>query len=103
TLAAVRTLGKQWNIRAALVEGHRLVTSGPYRIVRHPIYLAMLGMMTATGLALGRWPALVIGLIFGIAGTTIRVRNEESLLMTAFGAEFEEYRRTVPAFLPGIY
>jgi protein-S-isoprenylcysteine O-methyltransferase Ste14 len=103
TMAAIRTLGKQWNLRAAIVEDHRLVTGGPYRIVRHPIYLGMLGMLVATGLSFSRWPALIAGLAFAIAGTTIRVRNEESLLRDAFGREFEEYRRTVPAFLPGLY
>ena len=100
TLAAIRTLGRQWNIRAALVEGHTLITMGPYRIVRHPIYVAMIGMLVATGLALSRWPALSLGLVLAIAGTMVRVREEESLLRAAFGAQFETYRRAVPAFLP---
>ncbi len=103
TVAAVRTLGKQWNLRAALVEGHSLVTSGPYRIVRHPIYLATIGMLLATGLSFSRWPALVAGLAFALAGTTLRVRDEESLLRGAFGGEFEDYRRRVPAILPGLH
>lgn len=103
TIASIRTLGKQWNLRAALVEGHALVTSGPYRFVRHPIYLAMLGMMIATGLSVSRWPALVAGVAFAIGGTAVRVRDEESLLRAEFGREFEEYCRAVPAFLPGIY
>ena len=103
TIASIRTLGRQWNLRAALVEGHALVTSGPYRIVRHPIYLAMLGMVVATGLSFSRWPALVAGLAFAVGGTAVRVRDEESLLRAEFGREFEEYCRAVPAFLPGIY
>ena len=102
TVASVRTLGKQWNLRAALVEGHTLVTGGPYRIVRHPIYLGTIGMLLATGLSLSRWPALVAGLAFAIAGTALRVRDEESLLRAAFGGQFDEYRRRVPAFLPGL-
>ena len=102
TIAAVRTLGKQWNLRAALVEGHTLVTSGPYRIVRHPIYLGTIGMLLATGLSFSRWPALVAGLACALAGTALRVRDEESLLRAAFGGEFEAYRRRVPAILPGL-
>jgi protein-S-isoprenylcysteine O-methyltransferase Ste14 len=102
TIAAIRTLGKQWNLRAALVEGHTLVTGGPYRIVRHPIYLGTIGMLVATGLSFSRWPALVAGLAFAIAGTALRVRDEEALLRTAFGGEFEAYRRRVPAILPGV-
>jgi protein-S-isoprenylcysteine O-methyltransferase Ste14 len=102
TIAAVRTLGRQWNLRAALVEGHSLVRSGPYGIVRHPIYLGMMGMLVATGLSFSRWQALLAGFAFGAAGTAVRVRDEESLLRAAFGSEFEEYRRMVPAFLPGL-
>jgi protein-S-isoprenylcysteine O-methyltransferase Ste14 len=103
TIASIRTLGKQWNLRAALVEGHALVTSGPYRIVRHPIYLGMLGMLVATGLSFSRWPAFLAGIAFAVAGTAVRVRDEESLLRVAFGRQFEEYCHEVPAFLPGLY
>src|SRR5881392_3789015 len=39
--AAVRQLGKEWSLTARLVEGHRLVTAGPYALVRHPIYTGM--------------------------------------------------------------
>src|SRR5690242_5815083 len=41
TYAALRTLGREWSLEARLVEGHRLVTAGPYSRVRHPIYTAM--------------------------------------------------------------
>src|SRR5689334_12323530 len=42
TMSAIRELGKQWSLEARLVEGHDLVTTGPYNLVRHPIYTAML-------------------------------------------------------------
>ena len=42
--SAVRTLGKQWAMRARLVEGHQLITAGPYSYIRNPIYTGMLGM-----------------------------------------------------------
>src|SRR5215472_17158428 len=51
TLSSVRTLGRQWALAARLVEGHELVTGGPYRYVRNPIYTGMLGMLLATGIA----------------------------------------------------
>ena len=100
TIAAVRTLGKQWSYEARLVEGHRLIVGGPYSHMRHPIYTAMLGLLVATGLVLAHWIALVIAIvIFGI-GTTIRVRAEEKLLREAFGEDFDAYARYVPAILP---
>jgi protein-S-isoprenylcysteine O-methyltransferase Ste14 len=102
-IAAVRTLGRQWAIAARLVEGHKLVTDGPYRFVRNPIYTGMFGLMLATGLAVSHWWAILLaGVPFAI-GTVIRVRSEEKLLRAAFGQEFEEYAKRVPAVVPGIY
>jgi len=100
---AVRTLGKEWSITARLVEGHKLVTSGPYALVRHPIYSGMLGMLLATGLAISHWAALLAALLIFFIGTTIRVRSEEKLLREAFGEQFETYARRVRAIVPGLY
>jgi protein-S-isoprenylcysteine O-methyltransferase Ste14 len=77
-----------------------LITAGPYSIVRNPIYLSMLGMYVASALAVSRWPALLGGFIVFLAGTAIRIRSEEKLLRDAFGAQFDDYARRVPALLP---
>ena len=100
---AVRTLGKEWSLTARLVEGHQLATSGPYALVRHPIYSGMLGMLLATGLAVSHWVALLAALILFFIGTTIRVRSEEKLLREAFGEQFETDARRVRAIVPGLY
>jgi protein-S-isoprenylcysteine O-methyltransferase Ste14 len=52
-VAAVRCLGAQWSIVARVTDRHELITTGPYAIVRHPIYTAMLGLLIATGLTFG--------------------------------------------------
>jgi protein-S-isoprenylcysteine O-methyltransferase Ste14 len=101
--AAVSTLGKQWAVAARLVEGHKLITAGPYRFVRNPIYTGMLGMLVATGLAMEHWTVLIVAVVLFMAGLVIRVRSEEKLLRTAFGKEFDEYAAHVSAVLPGIY
>ena len=103
TLWSVRTLGRQWALAARLVEGHQLVTGGPYRHIRNPIYTGMLGMLLATGLAWSRPLALVLGTIVFCAGTVIRIRAEERLLRTAFGETWEAWARRTPALLPGIW
>jgi protein-S-isoprenylcysteine O-methyltransferase Ste14 len=100
--AAARTLGKQWALVARVVEGHELVMHGPYAVVRNPIYLAMLGMLIASGLAATRWTVLVVALVVFQIGTAIRIHSEEKILREAFGAQFEEYARRVPAFFPRI-
>jgi protein-S-isoprenylcysteine O-methyltransferase Ste14 len=100
---AVSTLGKQWAVAARLIEGHKLITAGPYRFVRNPIYTGMLGMLVATGLAMEHWTALIVAVVLFMVGLVVRVRSEEKLLRAAFGKEFEEYAARVPAVLPGIY
>lgn len=101
--SAIRTLGKQWALRARLVEEHKLITSGPYAYVRNPIYTGMLGMLIATGLAMEHWIALPVAVVVFVVGMVIRVRSEEKLLRAAFGEEFEAYARRVPAVIPGFY
>jgi protein-S-isoprenylcysteine O-methyltransferase Ste14 len=100
---AARCLGKQWSLGAQVVKDHELVRSGPYRLVRNPIYTGMYGLLVATGLAGAHWLALAAAVIvFGI-GTWIRIRSEERLLRAAFGPQFDQYAREVPALIPGIY
>ena len=98
--AAARALGRQWALLARLIDGHQLVRQGPYAMVRNPIYLAMLGMLLSTGVAVSRWQVIPMALALFAAGTIIRIRTEENLLRAAFGVEFDDYVRAVPAFLP---
>jgi protein-S-isoprenylcysteine O-methyltransferase Ste14 len=100
--AAVRTLGKQWSLAARVLEGHKLITAGPYNVVRNPIYTGMFGMLLATGLATSHWIGLLIAIIVFAIGTAVRVHSEEKLLREAFGEEFETYARKVPAVVPFI-
>jgi protein-S-isoprenylcysteine O-methyltransferase Ste14 len=101
--AAVRTLGKQWSLAARVLEGHKLITSGPYSVVRNPIYTGMFGMLLATGLAISHWIGLLMAIIVFAIGTAVRVRSEERLLRGAFGDEFEAYARKVPAVVPFLF
>jgi protein-S-isoprenylcysteine O-methyltransferase Ste14 len=98
--SAVRTLGAQWSLAARVVEGHKLVTQGPYSIVRNPIYTGMFGMLLATGLAVSHWVGLLFAVVIFAIGTFIRVRSEERLLREMFGHEFDEYARRVRAVIP---
>lgn len=101
--SAFTTLGAQWSLTARVLADHKLIVAGVYGSVRHPIYTGMLGMLLATGLAASHWGGLLAGLIVFWTGTLIRIRSEERLLRGAFGAQYEDYARRVPAILPGIY
>ena len=97
---AVRHLGKQWRIQAGLSADHELVQTGPYRLLRHPVYASMLGMLLATGLIWTWWPILAPALAVFLAGTEIRVRAEDRLLASRFGDSFGRYRSRVRAYIP---
>jgi len=97
---AIHTLGRQWAVAARLVEGHELVTGGPYQFVRNPIYTGLFAIALATAGVLSQpWTIAVAAPLF-LAGTMVRVRAEERLLRARFGPRYDEFARRVPALLP---
>jgi protein-S-isoprenylcysteine O-methyltransferase Ste14 len=99
-VAAVRTLGKQWSLLPRLVDQHELIERGPYAVVRHPIYTALLGLLVATAVALTTVGAALAVVALYVPGALLRIRLEERLLRTVFGGRYDEYSRRVPALLP---
>jgi len=97
---SVTHLGKQFRIHAGLYHDHELVRTGPYAVVRHPIYLSLLCMLLCTILLATRWEWAALPVAVFIAGTEIRVHTEDKLLASRFGAAFDAYRKTVPAYIP---
>ena len=98
---AVVHLGRQFRVHAGLYHDHELVRTGPYRIVRHPIYTSLMGMLIATMLLLRTepvWTAVSLGCF--ILGTEIRVRSEDGLLASRFADRFREYQQAVSAYIP---
>ena len=103
SVRAVQTLGKQWTYAARVIKGHELITQGPYRVVRNPIYLGMFGLILSTCFAFSRWWNGLAALVLFLIGNRIRIRTEEQLLRETFGAQFDEYARRVPAFIPHLW
>ena len=99
-IAAVLTLGRQWTYIAAVSPQHQLITRGPYRLVRHPIYSGMFGLAIATALALSHWWALPPALALLALGTWIRIHKEDALLKSSHGPRFNAYATRVPALFP---
>ena len=93
-------LGTQWRFAASIGAGHKLVQSGPYAIVRHPLYVSFFALTLATGIVWTDPGLLPLALILFAIGVWIRVKTEEKLLRQTFGAEFDRYAINVPAFLP---
>lgn len=102
SLLAVRELGRQWAVQARTVEQHELITTGPFALLKHPLYVGFCGLFLATGLALTDWRALGFACLAFGGGMVIRIRAEDELLAATFGSAFEDYRRRVPAVIPSI-
>ena len=92
-------LGKMWSANITLKEDHRIIDTGPYALVRHPIY---------TGILLSGWAtAAVHGNALGFLGAGLltlgfyfKARREEQLLIAELGAPYESYRQRVPMLVP---
>ena len=100
TWAARLHLGPLWSSTSAPTEDHRIVDTGPYGIVRHPVYAGLLLAAGATALERGRIEALT-GLLMLIAGVSLRAKLEERSLRRDLGDEaYAAYRRRVPMLIP---
>ena len=94
-------LGRNWSATVQLKQGHELVTAGPYRWVRHPIYTGMLSGVLGSALVIGEWRGLVaLALIF--VSFAYKLRHEESWMREQFGAAYVEYMRRTKALIPGV-
>lgn len=86
------SLGQYWSARVTLKVDHRLIRSGPYAYVRHPLYSGLLVAMAGTALVVGEWRAL-IALLVTILEFSRKATKEEALLSTEFNDEYQEYRK----------
>ena len=93
-------LGRLWSSFVGRKAEHRVVDTGPYRLVRHPIYTGLLTALLAMALAKGTAAALV-GLLLAIAGFWLKARLEERFLRAELGVElYDAYSRRTPMLLP---
>lgn len=99
---ARRHLGKNWAAEVRIGEGHELVRTGPYRMLRHPIYTAMLGMFAGTAIASSQYHALLAVAILVIAYLR-KTRLEENILQKTFGPEWDAYRQDTWRLVPLLF
>lgn len=99
-VAARRHLGGNWSGSVTLKQNHTLTRTGPYRIVRHPIYTGLLLAIFGSGVvALGEWRG-VVALALVTAAFVRKVQIEEQFLREQFGEEYVRYRQEVAALIP---
>ncbi len=95
-----RELGACFSSTLVIRENHRLVRSGPYRLVRHPMYSSYLLLFIGAFLVSGNWVVGACGTAIIATLMTVRLAREEALLVEKFGSEYEEYRNTTGMFIP---
>ena len=94
-------LGRLWSGSVTLKDDHRIVDTGPYGLVRHPIYTGLILAALATAALKGTTINLVGAALF-ILGCWIKARLEERFLRTQLGAEaYDAYARRIPMLVPG--
>lgn len=96
-------LGRNWSVTLQLREEHRLVTSGVYARVRHPMYTALFAQALAQALLLANWvagPAMLVAFSLMFA---LRLGPEERMMAERFGAEYEAYARRTKRLVPGLW
>jgi protein-S-isoprenylcysteine O-methyltransferase Ste14 len=95
-------LGKNWSDDPVLIQDHRLVTNGPYRWVRHPLYSAFLLIFASLTLISASWLIGLLWLAMTALDILARVSTEESLMLQQFGGEYQSYMQKTGRFLPRI-
>jgi protein-S-isoprenylcysteine O-methyltransferase Ste14 len=98
----VFALGRQFSGLVAIQPGHRLVTTRVYRVIRNPSYLGLLINTLGWALAFRSAVGVLLALLY-IPPLLARIRAEEALLHSHFGAEYDAYRAHTSRLIPGVY
>lgn len=102
-LWSFRTLGHYFTFTVQTSPDQRVVTTGPYRFVRHPAYSALLLAMVAVGLLIGNWLSLLVLVGAVTAALVYRIRVEERALERAIGPAYREYAATRKRLVPFVW
>ena len=102
TIWARFRLGTNWSNNVTVKEDHTLMRTGPYRLVRHPIYSGILFGMLGSALQRGEVRCF-IGVLFFFLSYWLKSRVEERFMVQNFGDEYLQYRHKVKALVPFIF
>ena len=93
------TIGRNWSGTITVKADHELQTSGPYAIVRHPIYSGLLFTLLGTAVVIGEWRGLA-ALALAFVGWRWKSLIEERVMTEQFGKAYADYKRRVKALIP---
>jgi protein-S-isoprenylcysteine O-methyltransferase Ste14 len=99
TVWARLSIGRNWSAVVTIKQGHELIDTGPYALVRHPIYTGLLVAFIGSAFARGEWRA-ALAVLIALAALWRKLRLEEHWLTERFGQRYVAYSRRVPALMP---
>lgn len=99
---ALRTLGAAFQIGVDTSQTPGIVTAGPYRYIRHPVYAAFFAYFVGAWLVLP-CPLFSVVTPFAVTRITMQALHEEAALSAAFGRAYTDYMRTTTRFIPGVF
>jgi len=102
-LWAIISLGRYFRGIVHIQEGHRVVRSGPYRVLRHPSYAGLLLALFGIALTFANLAAIVIYFAGILAGVLYRIRVEERILLDGLGEDYAQYMRETDRLVPGVW
>lgn len=100
---SIASLGRFFQYQIEIQAGHRVVTTGPYRYVRHPSYTGIALALAGFALASGDVLSLLAAAVLGGIGLAVRIRAEERQLTEALGADYEKFAATRKRLIPGVW
>jgi len=100
---AIRTLGKHFTATVTLTDDHKFISSGPYKLVRHPSYLGAFIAIVGCPVFLNATWATLFSFIFMTIAYVIRITVEEKMLTSYFGHSYEKYKRQTKMIIPFIW
>lgn len=96
-------MGRHFTVRIQSSEGHQLVQTGPFRLLRHPSYSSLGLIAIGTALSTRSGTALIAALVVWLPAAGIRIAREEAFLSERFGAAYDEYASRTWRLVPGIF
>ena len=100
---AVHELGRFFKFTVVVQADHRVVDTGPYRLIRHPSYTGLLMAELGLGIALGTWLSIPACLLPPLIGFGVRIRSEERVLARELGDPYRAYMARTDRLIPGVW
>jgi protein-S-isoprenylcysteine O-methyltransferase Ste14 len=100
---AVITLGASFRTTIETERGQKVISAGPYKLIRHPSYSGWLLICLGYGIAVQNWLSLIVVVALPLAALLYRIHAEEKTLVSTLGIEYVEYQKRTKRLVPRVW